>query len=392
MRILLLFLAVFLFFVWLGLKIQADPGYVLLAYQHLTVEMPLWAGITAIILGFVLFYIILRLLNQLGSITTRWRLWARQRRLRRAHERTSRGLLELAEGRFASAEKDLLRAAQYTDMPLINYLAAARAAQAQGQYERRDDYLHKAHLVTPSAEIAVGLTQAQLQYGHQQLEQALATLRRLHDLAPKNVCVLQLLQKIYLDLRDYESLEALLPQLRKYKVILAADATALEQTIFIGLLTKAEKENSIETVNAVWERIPKDLKFNPEILVKYIQFLLKNNDNQKALELLADSLKRTWDTRLIKYYGDVVSSDPTRQLNLAEYWLKSHPDNSALLLTLAKLCMHNQLWGKARGYLDACLSIAPTPDAYWWSGQLWEKMGDKEKAEQCYRQGLLLSL
>src|SRR3990167_379310 len=250
MRILLLFLAVFLFFVWLGLKIQADPGYVLLAYQHWTVEMPLWAGITAIILGFVLFYIILRLLNQLGSITTRWRLWARQRRLRRAHERTSRGLLELAEGRFASAEKDLLRAAQYTDMPLINYLAAARAAQAQGQYERRDDYLHKAHLVTPSAEIAVGLTQAQLQYGHQQLEQALATLRRLHDLAPKNVCVLQLLQKIYLDLRDYESLEALLPQLRKYKVILAADATALEQTIFIGLLTKAEKENSIETVNA----------------------------------------------------------------------------------------------------------------------------------------------
>ncbi len=391
MKFLILFLSVLLLFVWLGLKIQADPGYVLLSYQQWTVETPLWFGIAILVVAFILFHLLLRLLVRLGMVASRWRLWAQQRRLRRAHERTSRGLIELAEGRWQAAEKNLLKAAQHTDMPLINYLAAARAAQALNENERRDDYLHKAHLVMPSAEIAVGLTQAQLQFSHQQLEQALATLRRLQDLSPKHVYVLKLLQKIYLELQDYENLEALLPSLKKAKVLTPSETVLLQQKIYSGLLQQAEKGRDLALVESVWHRIPKELQRAPVILIQYVSYLMDIKQMVLAEQLLREALKKNWDDTLVRYYGLVVGEDNDKQLAYAESGLKTHPEDPTLLLCLGRLCVRQRLWGKARSYLETCLSLAPSAEVYSTLAQLLEQMGEQAQAAQCYRKGLLLA-
>lgn len=391
MKLLILFLTVLLLFVWLGLKIQADPGYVLLAYQQWTVETPLWFAIAAIVVGFILFHILLRLLYRLGNVASQWRVWAQQRRLRRAHERTSRGLIELAEGHWRAAEKDLLKAAQYTDMPLINYLSAARAAQELGEDERRDDYLHKAHLVMPSAEIAVGLTQAQLQFNHQQLEQALATVRRLHELAPKHPYILKLLQKIYLELQDYENLEVLLPSLKKAKVLSPNEMLLLQQKIYLGLLQQAEKSHDQGLIETVWYRMPKELQKEPVILTQYVRYLLHAKQDVLAEQLLKETLKKRWDDALVTYYGLVIGEDNGKQLAQAESWLKLHPDDPALLLCLGRLCIRNSLWGKAKGYLEDCLALSPSAETYSTLAQLLEKMDEKEQANQYFKKGLLLA-
>ncbi|MBI5448129.1 MAG: heme biosynthesis protein HemY [Gammaproteobacteria bacterium] len=390
MKLLVLFLSVLLLFVWLGLQIQADPGYVLLAYHQWTVETPLWFAIASVVLAFILLHLFLRLLTKLSGMTTRWRLWAKQRRLRRAHERTSRGLIELAEGRWQTAEKNLLKAAQDTDMPLINYLSAARAAQELGEDDRRDDYLHKAHSVMPSAEIAVGLTQAQLQLNHHQLEQSLATLRRLHDLAPRHAYILKLLQGIYLDLQDYDNLEALSPSLKKAKVLTPFEYASLQQKIYLGLLQQAEKGHDPAAVESVWYRMPKELHHEPGILIQYVRYLMKTHQATLAEQLLQTALKKKWDTTLVTYYGLLESEDAQKQLQHAEYWLKLHPEDPALLLCLGRLCIRNQLWGKARSYLETCIALAPSAEAYATLAQLLEKMGEQTQANQCYRKGLLL--
>lgn len=391
MKLLVLFLTILLLFVWLGLKIQADPGYVLLAYHQWTIETPLWFALAAIVVAFLLFHFLLRLLTRLGGMASRWRLWAQQRRLRRAHARTSRGLIELAEGRWRDAEKDLLKAAQDTDMPLINYLSAARAAQELGEDERRDDYLHQAHLVMPSAEIAVGLTQAQLQLNHRQLEQSLATLRRLQELAPRHAHILKLLQKIYLELQDYESLEALLPNLKKAKVLTPADNLLLQQKIYSGLLQQAEKNPNPAVIESVWHRIPKELQREPAILIQYVNYLIKAKQPALAEELLREALKKNWDDTLVRYYGLVESGNGDKQLTQAEHWLKQHPEDPTLLLALGRLCICNQLWGKARSYLETCISLAPSAEAYSTLAQLLEKMGEQAQASQCYKKGLILT-
>ena len=43
-------------------------------------------------------------------------------------------------------------------------MAAARAAQELGAYDRRDEYLRLAHDTTPDAEVAIGIVQAEQLY------------------------------------------------------------------------------------------------------------------------------------------------------------------------------------------------------------------------------------
>ncbi|MGE9115784.1 heme biosynthesis HemY N-terminal domain-containing protein, partial [Escherichia coli] len=71
--------------------------------------------------------------------------------------------MDLAEGRWASAERHLHRAAEAERHPLLYYLGAARAANEQGRYEESDGLLERALERQPQAELAVALSHAQLQ-------------------------------------------------------------------------------------------------------------------------------------------------------------------------------------------------------------------------------------
>ncbi len=108
----------------------------------------------------------------------------------------------------------------------------------------------------------------------------------------------------------------------------------------------------------------------------------------EAQELLASALKKNWDTALMRWYGLLPTNDATRQLAMAEGWVKRYPQQAMLYLTLGRLAMRCQLWGKARGYFEQALKWEPTPEAYAEYGKLQEKLGEVSAALQSYRQGL----
>src|SRR5262245_58273880 len=141
MKRLLLFVIVLVISVFIGLKIKTDPGYLLLAHGKWTIEMPLWFGIIVIILIFLLLYWLFRFICAVFAVASRIKHWYERRNINKAHQQTNYGLIALTEGNWARAEKKLSQAADHSDTPLINYLAAARAAQEQGAFERRDSYL-----------------------------------------------------------------------------------------------------------------------------------------------------------------------------------------------------------------------------------------------------------
>ena len=86
------------------------------------------------------------------------------------------GLTKVIEGDWKQAEKLVIKSAKHSDAPLLNYLAAAEAAQGQGDASQRDEYLKLAAEVDGQS-LAVALTRAKLQYRQQQFEQAVATLQ-----------------------------------------------------------------------------------------------------------------------------------------------------------------------------------------------------------------------
>ena len=89
-------------------------------------------------------------------------------------------------------------------------------------------------------------------------------------------------------------------------------------------------------------------------------------------------------------YGLVVGSDQARQLAFAEGMLKAHAADTMLLLTLGRLCKRQSLWGKASTYLQECIDIQASPEAYQELAALLEQQGDHAAATECYQKGLSL--
>lgn len=231
MKRLLFFLFLLFVSVCIGALLYKNSGYVLFAYGNWTVESPLWLVVALLIISFLIFYWMVKIIKYGREIPLRWQRWSTKRHERRLQYLTNKGLIEFAEGEWVKAEKDLLKGVNPHQTPLINFLTAAKAAQELGAYQRRDDYLRRAYQSNPTAQIAIGLTQAQLQLQHNQLEQALATLKHLRDLSPKHAYVLKLLQRVYWELQDWDNLIKLIPELKKYKVISREEAKRLQQVI-----------------------------------------------------------------------------------------------------------------------------------------------------------------
>ena len=374
--------------VWLGIKIHQDPGYILITYQHWSVETTLWFGMLAIIFAFFLLYFLLRLFRGTLNLSGRWQNWTERRQLRKANKVTFRGLCELAEGDWKSAERNLLRGADHNDTPLVNYLAAAEAAQQQGNFEDRDNYLRSAHQSSSEAEVAVAFTQAQLQIQARQWELALATLKHLQPLAPHNTYILQLLQRVYLELKDWKNLQELLPTLRKQKVLKTEELDLLEQKIYFQLLQETIIVSDAENVQAVWESIPKYEQTNATLLVLYVDFLRRQGKENQAEELLRNALKKNWDSNLVNRYGLVKAENPEKQFAMAESWLKNHENDPELLLCLGRLAVRNAQLEKAHAYFSDSLKFAPRPETYRELGQVLEQLHDNQGALDNYRKGL----
>jgi HemY protein len=393
------FLVVLLISVWLGLKISEDPGYALFAYKHWTVEMPLWFAVVAFIVIVFVLYSLLSIVDKMDFSLYRFKNWLRWRRKYKSYNKTNRGLIELIEGHWRSSEYYLLEGIPQSDAPLINYLAAAKAAQEQGAYDRRDNFLRKAHDLAPQAEIAIGVMQAQLQFEQGQLEQALATLGHLRSIAPKQKSVLKLLERVYVRLGDWNALLELLPYLRKAKLITDEQLQIFEENTYQELLRNAaNKHENLAGIQRIWQPIPKKFQKSPDLIYSYVRLILPYPEMAgEAEDLINKAVKRdhslppTTDIlALIRLYGLLITQDPKKQLSHAESWNKRYVNQAVLLLTLGRLCVRCQLWGKARAYFEESLRLEPNPETYMEYGKLLDHLGEPAAAAHNYRDGLML--
>ncbi len=390
MRWLLIALAVLLAAVAAASLLQQDPGYLYLDIGRWTVETTLAFALAVLVVAFVALYFLIRLLAMLLRSPRTWRAGLRHRRTEKSRRALLRGLIEMAEGRWERAEKLLIRHAPESDTALLNYLAAARASQQIGAYERRDRYLKEAIEANPEADVAVSLTQAELQLAHHQTEYALATLTRLRGLAPNHLYVLRLLARLYAELEDWERLTELLPELRRHRIFEPDRQASLERAAALGRIARAETDGSAQT--AVWDSLPRRIRGDTEVLHVHVRRLIECGAKAIAERRLRQHLDRQWDERLAHDYGQVEHEDPNRQLDYAEAWLKDHGRSPMLLLSLGRLAARTRLWGKARVYLESSIESGATPEAYHELGSLLDELGEAGAAREHYRTGLALAV
>ncbi len=376
------------------LLLRDDPGYLLLRYGDWSMETSLVVGAVAAIAGAFLGWLSLRLLLWLWRLPRAMKRRRRQRRRDRARKLTGKGLLDLAEGRFEQSEQALLKLIDAVENPLINYLAAARAAQQQGKYDQRDEYLKAAHEANPEAEIAIGVTQAELQLAAGQTERALATLTHLRSVAPKHDYVLKLLARVYFQLEEWSKLCELLPEVRKKQLFRSDKLEGIELKAYTGCLNEAARLGG-DALDRAWSKIPKAIQSHPDLLLHYIDLVERHHQDSRQVEqIVVKAINQEWNPRLVDFYGRLESADGNAQLATAEKWLQEYGNSPALLLALGRICKRLALWGKAQNYLEASIGIEPTPAACLELAELLGggEVGESDKACAYYQQGLKLCI
>jgi HemY protein len=341
-----------------------------------------------LLLMLVALYLAVRAIAALARLPRSLRARAAQRRARRSGEDLGAGLMHLIEGDAARAERLLTRGGAADDAPFVSYLLAARAAQAQGARERRDAWLALAYDAGADSQPAVLLAQAELELDAGELDAALATLERLEQRKPDHPGAVGLLARVYRARHDAAGLRALLPRLARAHLAvaerdaLAADALRLEL---------ASPEVDSERLDELWAELGADLRASRGLLALRARSLERLGRGDEAERELRSALKKDWNADLVLAYGEVEGADRGKQLKQAETWLKSYPDDAALLLTTARLCIATELWGKARGYLESSLALAPSAAAYALYGKLLAELNEPERAALAFRSGLALA-
>ena len=123
-------------------------------------------------------------------------------------------------------------------------------------------------------------------------------------------------------------------------------------------------------------------------MVTYARCAARVGDHDRLEKLIRKTLKTAWDPRLVEVYGELETGRPAAHLGHVEAWLTRRGEDPVLLLVAARLCMQNQLWGKARSYLETSLGIRPDVVGYRLFGQLLDKMGEADAAAEAFRLGL----
>ncbi|HET8707884.1 MAG TPA: heme biosynthesis HemY N-terminal domain-containing protein, partial [Pseudomonadales bacterium] len=330
-----------------------NSGYLLLSFGNYVVETTLLVGLSIIAL----------LVIALSSLTGFFQfVFDPDRKRRMANKVTVRGLINLNEGHWEKAESQLSAAVVGTDTPLLNWLAAARAANEQGRYKESDEYLKKAHEQTPGAALAIGLTQAELQLQRGQLEESYASLNKLREQYKKNDHVLRLLLEVLTKLEDWKALRELLPEFQKRDLINQEQAARLEQQAISGELERIKKSSLTSSdlrsdIMGFWHALDSKAQKIPALALDVAQTLINANDDDAAEQILQSTLNSVWNESLVELIGKLKTSDPARTLLSAEKWLQERPSDPILLFSLGRLAWHADDDEKARAYLEASVKL-----------------------------------
>ncbi|WAG15237.1 heme biosynthesis protein HemY [Aeromonas hydrophila] len=368
-----------------GPQASGNKGYVLISLGNYTVE----SSVTSAVILAVLFYgallIVEWLLGRVFGLRRKTLGWYGSRRRRKANQQTVAATLAMAEGHYSQAEKLMLKGASNSDTPLLNYLSAAKAAQARGDDVRRDQYLQKAQEENPKAELALTLTQTQLQIEQGQYDTALAMLESVYALNPRHPMVLDQLRQVHLAREDWAALIDLLPVLHKVGKLTPKQEEDLLQQASRGRLDAAS--GALETLRPIWQELPRKLRQDPDLLAAYGDRLRQLGADNEAAELWLDALRKQVSPQLLTRLPKLKLDNYQPMLTL----LQKIQDQPGVDAALAQIYLLAGQLDDAQRLLEQEVAKAPNAAVYHALGQVMDKRRLTNKANEYYRQALQLA-
>ncbi len=389
MRGLLWLLGLFALAAALAVAGRYNEGYALLVWPPYRVQISLNLLILLLLGGFVAVYSLSRLVARTMALPRA----VQQFRARKSRERASQAIYDAVrlriEGRFGQALKQATAAYEAGEAPGLAALLAARAAHSLRDQDRYRFWLGKAAAHDNEVRLARVMTEAKLAVEERRFDEAAERIADLQAGGQRHIAALRLALRTAQAKGNWSEAVRVVRQLVKVKALTVEQADPVKRRAHQeGLRQRA---GDALALNAYWQDMPRDEQRDPRLVGELARALIASGDSAGAQKAIESQLALGWDSTLADIYGRCEGGDIRARLIKAEEWLKREPRDPLLLLTLGRLCVQSQLWGKAESYLDASLAIAPGWEAHVELAHLAERISRTDDANRHYRAAAELS-
>ncbi|MDF2155918.1 heme biosynthesis HemY N-terminal domain-containing protein [Vibrio sp. CAU 1672] len=372
-----------------GTQFSGQQGYVLISIANTTLEMSVTTLVVFVIAALAALFLLEYLIKKvIYTSSATWNYFS-MRKMRRSRRYTNEGIIRLLEGDWKGAEKKVTRWANHHDMPLLCYLVASEAAQGQGDKAKRDRYLALAS-EQENAQLAVELTRAKQFVRDNDYTAAFDTLQTLKGQYPNNTIVLNLLKTTYIQLKLWQPLIDLLPQLNKANLIKDDEQAELIQQAQCGLLHEVAQQQGSEGLIAHWNGLPRKVKHNSHLIACFAKELIARKADSEAFTVLKESVKKYPSAELYRLLPDLNVPDVHPVIVFLEDVVKKDPENAAAHSALAHFFFRQEKWQPAQTHFEIALKLRSDVSDYAFLADTLEKQNLTKAAHEVSRKALML--
>lgn len=344
----------------LGTLLAKYPGFLLLQLGQSTYAAPLWLVFLSTLLVLLFIYIVYKWLRFFVFIPRAFRHYRDHRRQQKQLTLLGLGLEQFITLDYTHATDNFLKLAKLGFLQAQSLVVALTCAQLTGDLKTQKNIrsrLKKVSTHLGATTLLLVEVDALIDEGSPSaLSQA-----RTHLLAIKSSggeAILTRLLDIYLSEQDFPQALNVYRQLEKKKYPLD-EPTRCE--LFFGLLQQSTK--TLASLDQAWKQIPNADKQESRFLYAYTDGLIGLNESALAEKQLIKHLNQHVDADLFNLFSTITPKDGKKQLALAEKWLVDYKPSSLSLLAMGRITARNNLFGRAKHYLEQSLAENRTPEA-----------------------------
>ncbi|SDC70659.1 heme biosynthesis protein HemY [Paraburkholderia lycopersici] len=369
-----------------------DAGQVLLVYPPYRVDVSLNLFVVGIVVAFLLLYAILRFVRNIVTMPRRVAAYRARMRTEKAHAALRDAVGNLYAGRFSRAEKAARDSLADERNTSAAGLIAATAAHRLHEYARRDEWLTRVD--DPDLQEARLMATADMRADGRDADGALAALTEMRSQGGRRIHAQQIALRAQQQLKNWSEVLKLVKTLEKREALHPAVAVRLRQLAAENLLR--DRRHDADALLELWQSLSTVERHSPRLADCAAELLIALDRPNDARKIVEEALAQNWDARLLRRYPDTAGSDALPLIQKAEAWRKDRPEDGDLLFALGRLCLKQQLWGKAQSFLEAAVKSADASEneplkirSHRALARLHEQLGDGEKAAAHYRESAL---
>jgi HemY protein len=368
-----------------------DAGQVLIVYPPYRVDVSLNLVVVGVIALFIVLYALIRIGRNVWTMPQRVAAYRVRAKQAKAHAALREAIGNLYAGRFSRAEKAAREALSLDANKGAAGLIAAVAAHRMREYVRRDEWL--AAIESPDWQDARLMASADMRADGRDPDGALLALTEMQAQGTRRIHAQQIALRAQQQLKNWAEVLKLVKTLEKREALHPAVAVRLRQQAAENLLR--DRRHDPDALLALWNSLSPAERQSPRLADLAAELLIALDRRPEARKIVEEALAHNWDARLLRRYPETAQEgDALPLIQRAEAWRKERPEDADLLFALGRLCLHQQLWGKAQSFLESALRLADDNDAliirtHRSLARLFEELGDAARASEHYRASAL---